>query len=180
MFPASLAACVPVFIATPDVGLRQRRRIVGAVTGHRHQPTAALLLADQVHLVFGSGLGEEVVDAGFLRDDRSRTRVVTGDHHGADPHSPKVLEPLGDAGLDDVLEVDHAEGPRGQGGGPRGLGLGHHERCAALGRDGVDGVAELGRYRAALFLDPAAHGVGRALAHRPAFERRCRSSGSAR
>ena len=50
-----------------DVGLRERGRVVRAVAGHRDEPAARLLLADQVHLVLGGGLGEEVVDAGFLR-----------------------------------------------------------------------------------------------------------------
>ena len=43
MLPASLAACVPVFIATADVGLRERRRVVGAVAGHRDEAAARLL-----------------------------------------------------------------------------------------------------------------------------------------
>ena len=40
MLPASFAADVPVFIATPDVGLGQRGCVVGAVAGHRDQPAA--------------------------------------------------------------------------------------------------------------------------------------------
>ena len=50
-----------------DVGLRQRGRIVGAVAGHRDELAARLLFLDVGHLGFGRGLGEEVVDAGFLR-----------------------------------------------------------------------------------------------------------------
>jgi hypothetical protein len=51
-----------VFIATPTSAWAERRRVVGAVAGHRDQPPALLLLADQGHLVLGRGLGEEVVD----------------------------------------------------------------------------------------------------------------------
>ena len=34
MIPAAFAACVPEFMATADIRLRQRRRIVGAIPGH--------------------------------------------------------------------------------------------------------------------------------------------------
>ncbi len=67
MFPASLAAVVPVFMATPDVGLREGRRVVGAVAGHGDELPALLLGLDELHLRLGGGLGQEVVDAGLLR-----------------------------------------------------------------------------------------------------------------
>jgi hypothetical protein len=76
MLPASFAAWVPVFMATPDVGLRQRRRVVGAVAGHRDEVAARLLALDQRHLVLGRGLGEEVVDA-RLRGDRRAVRGLS-------------------------------------------------------------------------------------------------------
>ena len=109
MFPASLAAWVPVFMATPDVGLGQRRGVVGAVAGHGDEPAAGLLPADEVHLVLGRGLGEEVVDAGLGGDGLGGERVVAGDHHRADAHGPQLVEAVADALLDDVLEVDDAE-----------------------------------------------------------------------
>ena len=55
-----------------DVGLRQRRRVVRAVAGHRHEPAAGLLAADQRHLVLGCRLGEEVVDSGLVGDRPAR------------------------------------------------------------------------------------------------------------
>src|SRR5271154_2932854 len=55
MLPASLAA---------DIGLSQCGRVVRAVAGHRDELAAGLLAADQGHLVFGGGFGQEVVDAG--------------------------------------------------------------------------------------------------------------------
>ncbi len=76
------------------VGLGERGGVVGAVTRHRDQAATPLLTLDEVHLVFGGGFGEEVVDAGFLGDDRGGARVVAGDHHGADPHAAQVLEPF--------------------------------------------------------------------------------------
>ena len=50
-----------------DVGLSQRRRVVGAVAAHGHQLALGLLLADQLQLVLGRRLGEEVVDARLRR-----------------------------------------------------------------------------------------------------------------
>ena len=52
MLPASFAACVPEFIAT-DVGLGQRRRVVGAVTDHGDEVAGGLLGADSRELVLG-------------------------------------------------------------------------------------------------------------------------------
>ena len=63
MLPASLAACVPGVHGHGDVGLGQRRRVVGAVAGHGHQAPAGLVLADQLELGFGRGLGQEIVHA---------------------------------------------------------------------------------------------------------------------
>ena len=45
------------------VGLGQRRRVVGAVAGHGHQPAFRLDVPDQLQLGLGRGLGEEIVHA---------------------------------------------------------------------------------------------------------------------
>jgi hypothetical protein len=92
MFPASFAACVPVFMATPTSGLSERGSVVGAVAGHRDQAAARLLPPDQRHLVLRRRLGEEVVDARLLRDGGCGQRVVAGDHHRADAHGSKLVE----------------------------------------------------------------------------------------
>ena len=68
MLPASLAADVPEFIATPDIGLRQGRRVVGAVTGHGDEPTTLLLASDERDLVLGRRLRQEVVDPCLIGD----------------------------------------------------------------------------------------------------------------
>ena len=100
MLPASFAAWVPVFIATPDVGLGERRGVVRAVAGHGDEPAARLLPADEGQLVLGCRFGEEVVDAGLGGDRRRGERVVAGDHHGADPHRAQLGEPIDEAVLD--------------------------------------------------------------------------------
>ena len=94
-----------------DIGLRQRRRVVGAVAAHRDQLALGLLVADQLQLVLGRRLREEVVDAGFGGDRRRGHRVVAGDHHRADAHAAQFGKALADAALDDVLELDDAEQP---------------------------------------------------------------------
>ena len=86
MLPASLAACVPLFIATATSACASAGRVVGAVAGHRDQVALRLVVADHRELVLGRGLGEEVVDAGLGRDRGRGERVVAGDHHGPDAH----------------------------------------------------------------------------------------------
>ncbi len=68
MLPASRAACVPVFIATPTSAWASAGRVVGAVAGHRDQLAARPARSRiSAQLVLGRGLGEEIVDAGFRR-----------------------------------------------------------------------------------------------------------------
>ena len=120
------------------VGLRQRGRVVGAVAGHGDQLALALLALDQVHLVFGLGFGEKVVDAGLARNHGGGQRIVAGDHDGANAHGAQAGEAILQAALDDVLEVDDAE---------RGGVLRDHQRRAALARDLFHAVADLLRQR---------------------------------
>ena len=162
MLPASLAACVPVFIATPTSACGERGRVVGAVAGHRDHRAADLLALDQRHLVFGRGLGEEVVDAGLGRDRRRGARVVAGDHDRADAHRAHLVEALAHALLHDVLEVDDAEDAACRSATTSGV--------PPLRRDAVDDRLELVGDGAALLLDPPPHRVGRALADRAPLE----------
>jgi hypothetical protein len=111
--------------------------------------------ANQRHLVFRRGLREEVVDAGLVGDGLRGERVVAGDHHRADAHLAQFGEPLADALLDDVLEMDHAERPRRAG----RASLRHHERRAADGGDGVHHLAKLWRQRPVSRPDPLADGA---------------------
>ena len=109
MLPASLAAEVPVFIATPTSAWASAGAslVPSPVIATSLPPSCSARM--RRHLVLGGGLGEEVVDAGLLGDGLGGQGVVAGDHHGADPHRPQLVEALAHAGLDDVLEVDDAE-----------------------------------------------------------------------
>ena len=53
-----------------DIGLRQSRRIVGAVAAHGDELALGLLGADEPELLLGRRLREEIVDAGFRGDGR--------------------------------------------------------------------------------------------------------------
>ena len=90
MLPASLAACVPVFIATPTSACASAGASLVPSPVIATSLPAGLLAADQRHLVFGRRLGEEVVDAGLGGDGRGGQRVVAGDHHGADAHRAQL------------------------------------------------------------------------------------------
>ena len=94
-----------------DIGLRQRRRVVGAVAAHGDQPALCLLRADVAQLVLGGRLGDEVVDAGLRGDRGGGDGVVAGDHHRLDAHAAQLREALLDVRLDHVLQVDDAEQP---------------------------------------------------------------------
>ena len=162
MLPASFAADVPVFIATPTSAWASAGAsfVPSPVMATSRPPSCSAL--DQRHLVLGRRLGEEVVDAGLLGDRAGGHRVVARDHHGADPHPAQVVETLADAGLDDVLEVDDAEDLRS---------LGDDERRAACRGDGIDGrrTPPTG-VRAALGRDVGEDRSGRALAHTAAVD----------
>ena len=161
MLPASLAADVPVFIATPTSAWASAGAslVPSPVIATRWPPSCSL--PDQRHLVLGRGLGEEVVDAGLVGDRLGGQRVVAGDHHGADAHPAQLVEALAHALLDDVLEVDDA----------RGRARPSPSTCSAttsgvppLVEMRVDDGADLGGRVTAVLAHPGHDGRGRALA----------------
>jgi len=94
--PASRAAFVPVFMATPTSAC--------ASAGASLVPFAAmapaslgLLVANELQLVLRSRLRKEVIDAGFGGNRGCRHRIVAGDHHGADAHAAQFGKTLADA-----------------------------------------------------------------------------------
>ena len=148
MLPASRAACVPVFMATPTSAWASAG---ASLVPSPHMATSLPLACSSrmsLQLVLGRRLGEEVVDAGLRGDRGGGHRVVAGDHDGADAHAAQLGEALADAALDDVLEMDDAEQLAVLGDGQRraaGLGdrvgdrldlargIGAHRRAAARG-----------------------------------------------
>ncbi len=109
MLPASRAACVPVFMATPTSACASAG---ASLVPSPHIATSLPLACSSrisLQLVLGRRLRQEIVDAGFGGDRRRGHRIVAGDHHGADAHAAQFGEALADAALDDVLEMDDAE-----------------------------------------------------------------------
>ena len=90
MLPASFAACVPVFIATPTSACASAGASLVPSPVIATSLPSRLLALDQRHLVFRRRLGEEVVDARFGGDRRGGQRVVAGDHHGLDAHRAQL------------------------------------------------------------------------------------------
>src|SRR5262249_57001208 len=80
--------------------------------------------------------------------------IVAGDHHGPDSHATELAEPLADAALHDVLELDGAED---------GGAVGHDERRRPFLGDPVHDAPELNWHAAAEPLDVSCDRVGRAL-----------------
>ena len=121
MLPASLAAWVPVFIATAtSAWARAGASLVPSPVMATRRPPA-WYSPDQVQLVLGGGLGQEIVHPRLGGDG--------GGGSGLSPVIIMVLMPIGrklreallDAALDDVLEVDDAE---------HLVRSGHHQRRA--------------------------------------------------
>ena len=135
MLPASLAAEVPVFIATPTSACASAGASLVPSPVIATMRPLRLLLLDQRHLRLRGRLGEEVVDAGLLGDHGGGDAVVAGDHDGADAHPAQLVEALAHAALDDVLEVDDAE---------HEVVLRDDERRAAGAGDLVDLLVEAG------------------------------------
>ena len=144
------------------VGLGQGGGVVRAVAGHGDQPAAGLLLADQLELGFGRGLGQEVIDARFGGDRRGGERVVAGDHHRLDAHLPQFGKALLDATFDDVLEVNDAQ---------RLVAFGDDQRRAALAGNPFGFAASLlSGSRPPSWRDVGLDRIGRALADPAAVE----------
>ena len=127
----------------PDVGLRQRRRVVGAVAHHRDEFAVGLLLAQIGELLLGRRLGDVVVDPRLGGDGLGGERIVAGDHHRAQAHQPQLRHPLLDVRLEDILERHDAGDRRvlgdDQGRRPAAADLGDDAR-QLRGRDAASGL----------------------------------------
>ena len=109
MLPASRAATVPVFMATPTSACA---RAGASLVPSPHMATSLPLACSSrisCQLVLRRRLGEEIVDARFGGDGGGGQRIVAGDHDGADAHLAQLGEALADAALDDVLQMHEAE-----------------------------------------------------------------------
>ncbi len=83
MLPASLAACVPEFMATPTSACASAGAslVPSPVIATRWPPACSRRMS--ASLSSGVACGQEVVDAGLLGDSGRGQRVVAGDHDRA-------------------------------------------------------------------------------------------------
>ncbi len=92
------------------VRLSQRRRVVDAISRHRHHPALGLEPLHHVALGLGQHLGDHLVDAQLARHRLRRGAAVAREHHHAQALLAQQCERLGRGGLDGIR---HAEQPRG-------------------------------------------------------------------
>ena len=70
----------------PDIGRRQRGRVVDAVAHHCHRPPGRAQLAHRLGLAVGQDVGEHLRNAERSRHGLGRAFIVAGQHHRA--HAP--------------------------------------------------------------------------------------------
>ena len=135
MLPASRAAMVPVFIATPTSAWASAG--ASLVPSPHIATSLPLACSSRISLSLVSGVAwarkSSTPDSAAIA--AAVSGIVAGDHHGADAHLAQLGEALADAALDDVLEVDDAQQFAVLGDGQRraaGLGdrLGDRDKAA--------------------------------------------------
>ena len=92
MLPASLAACVPVFIATATSAWASAGASFVPSPVMATRSAAGLVLANQLELGFGRCLGQKIIDARLGGNGGGRQRIVAGDHHGLECPSAAVRQ----------------------------------------------------------------------------------------
>ncbi len=136
--------------------MRQRRRVVGAVSDHCDELAVGLLLADVSELRLGRALRDEVINACFLRDCRGGERIVARYHDAAHAHPAQTLQALADAGFQNIGEYDDTDDSGA---------IGDCERCSALPANRINCGLEFGWSGTGLTLDEAYYGLRCALAN---------------
>jgi len=91
------------------ISLCKRRSVIGAVTGHRHEPAACLVLPDELQLCLRCCLGKKVIHPCLGCDRRGSERVISCDHDRLMPMRRKFRKPFFDSAFDNVIEADDAE-----------------------------------------------------------------------
>ena len=111
MLPASRAAWVPVFIATPTSAWASAG--ASSVPSPHMATSLPLACSSRISRSLSSGVAwARKSSTPHFRRDRGRGQwIVAGDHDGADAHAAQFGEPLADAALDDILEVNDAGPP---------------------------------------------------------------------
>ena len=110
-----------------QVGLRQGRRVVHAVSHHGHHPALALQSSDHVGLLRGQDIGDDLGDAHLAGHRPGGDLVVTGQQHRSEPKGFQRLDGFHAGGLHGVGHGEDgrrpAVPPRGDGRLPKSLGV---------------------------------------------------------
>ena len=135
-----------------DICLRQRRSIIGAVAGHRHQTAFRLILTNQCQLGLRCRFGEKIIDARFRSNGGGSQTVIAGNHHRFNAHFAQLGEALFNTAFDDIFQRNNAQHTRT---------FHHHQRRGSLTRNLIDFLINIGREVTAVSLNMAANGIDR-------------------
>ena len=156
MLPASFAACVPEFIATPTSACASAgASLVPSPVIATSLPLPCSRLIRSI-LSLGLASARKSSTPGLARNHRRGQRIVAGDHDRANAHRAQPREPLLESALDNVLQMDHAQ---------RRCILRHHQRRSAGARNLFHLVAHLLRQRRSLLFKEPRNRIHRALAN---------------
>ena len=172
MLPASFAAEVPVFMATPTSACASAgASFVPSPVIATMRPFACSSL---ISAIFASGVASARKSStpASCGDHGGGDAVVAGDHHRADPHPAQLVEALAHAALDDVLQVDRRRA--------RSCPGRRRAACRRARRSLSTSSSSSAGDLAALLLDEALDRVGGALADHRCRPCRRRSSASSR
>jgi hypothetical protein len=86
MATPNLTARHQQLLADADIGLRQSRRVIGAVAAHCDKPPLSLLRPNELQLSCRRRLRQKIIDSRFSGDCGGGQRVIIRDHHRSDPH----------------------------------------------------------------------------------------------
>ncbi len=138
-----------------DVGLGQRRGVVGTVATHGDHLAFGLFTADALQFALRRSLGNKVIDPGFGGNCSRSQRVIAGHHDGANTHRPQLGETLANAGFNHVLQVNGTE---------QLAVAGHQQRRAPALGDSLNVAGQGRRHLLAAQIEVIEHRIDRTLA----------------
>ena len=130
-----------------DVGLGERRGVVDAVAGHRHDAALGLEPLDHFALLLGQHLGPDVVDPELPRHGLGGRPVVAGEHDDPQALLVKRFIAAGGRFLDRVGDAEQARRPAVDGDEHHRLALAAELLGPSLELAGIDARARRASFR---------------------------------
>src|SRR5579884_3705081 len=167
MLAASLAACVPVFIATPTSACASAGAslVPSPVIATMRPPACCSLIS----FIFVSGVAcaRKSSTPAFFSDGGGGERVIPCNHNGANAHAPQLVKASTHTTLDNILEFDDAQHASALRHSIRAaLRLSHHQRGATGAGNAIDDGFQLIARRPAMFDNVSGHRIGCPFADR--------------